>query len=384
MRIAFIGQKGIPTLSGGIERHVEELAIRMARQGHQVFVYARNNYTSKKIKNYKGVQLIHLPSISTKRLDAISHTFLATVHSLFCRYDVIHYHGIGPSSLTFIPKILKWKSAVVATFHCQDYLHQKWSMEARAFLRLGEFIACTVPDATIAVSKALVEYTMKKYKTEPIMIPNGADVYPISETDIIQKWNLKDKKYIFWAGRLVKHKGIHYLIEAFKRLEDTNKLPNNFKLVIAGDGAHTEDYVLYLKAISQGRENIVFTGIQTGDALNQLFSHAYMYVQPSESEGLSVALLEAMQYSLAPLVSDIKENLEAIGNAGYSFENKNVGDLEQKMAYMLNKPEEMAETGARARERSISHFSWNSAVEQTVRLYRDVIQRKLGNKYGSK
>ncbi|NLC31207.1 MAG: glycosyltransferase, partial [Candidatus Moranbacteria bacterium] len=46
MKIALIGQKGIPAKFGGVERHVEELAGEMVKKGHQVFVYARNNYTS--------------------------------------------------------------------------------------------------------------------------------------------------------------------------------------------------------------------------------------------------------------------------------------------------------------------------------------------------
>lgn len=371
MRIAFIGQKGLPAKSGGIEKHVEEVAVRMASQGHEVFAYVRNNYTSKDLAEYKGVKLVHLPSIPTKHLDAISHTFFATIHALFVRYDVIHYHGIGPTILSFIPKFLKPSAKVISTFHCQDYYHQKWGAFARASLRFGEIITCKIPTKTIAVSKALSQLAKTKYGSKTVTIPNGADIRYSKQVDCISQWGLRDKKYILSVGRLIKHKGVHYLIEAFKQLEDTAKIPNNFKLVIVGDGFHTDDYVKYLRTISEGRSNIIFTGAQTGEPLEQLFSHAYLFVQPSESEGMSIALLEAMGYGLMPLVSDIKENKEAVGNEGFTFTSKSVIDLRDRLAFLLNRSDEVKKVGEQARKRIEENYSWDSIVKKTLEVYQE-------------
>lgn len=376
MRIAFIGQKGIPASLGGVERHVEELATGMADLGHEVFVYVCNNYTDKNLKKHKGVNLIHLPSVSTKHLDAISHTFLATVHALFHKYDIIHYQAIGPTSLSWIIKYFKRKTALVATFHCQDYYHQKWGFIARTYLRLGEYVTCKIPDKTITVSKELAEFARKKYGAKTAVIPNGAKVNFDPETGEFAKWGFKEKKYILFVGRLIKHKGVHYLIDAFKQLEDTGKLPNGFKLVIVGEGFHTDDYVKYLKTISEGRSNIIFTGGQTGKTLEQLFSHAYLFVQPSEYEGLSIALLEAMGYGLAPLVSDIKENLEAIKGTGLLFKAKDIYDLKNKLAYLLNRPGEAERLGKMAKERAKNEYSWDSIVQKTIDVYWDVLGSK--------
>jgi len=92
MKIAFIGQKGIPAVSGGVETRVEELATRMAKEGHEVFVYVRNNYTDKDLKKYKGVNLIHLPSITSKNLD-IKYRKISFV-VVFPILPVIAIHGI--------------------------------------------------------------------------------------------------------------------------------------------------------------------------------------------------------------------------------------------------------------------------------------------------
>lgn len=376
MKIALIGQKGIPAMAGGIEKHVEEISLRMAKEGHEVFVYVRNNYTPKDVTVYKGVHLIHLASIPTKHLDAISHTFFASVHALFCRYDIIHYHGIGPSFLSFIPKFLKRGTPVIATFHCQDYYHQKWGAFARFSLQLGEFMTCKIPDKTIAVSKVLAQYAKEKYNSKAEVIPNGADVTYSEQIDAISKWNLKDKKYILSQGRLIKHKGVHYLIEAFKQLEDTSKIPNSFKLVIVGDGFHSDDYVKYLHTISEGRANIIFTGTQTGEAMEQLFSHAYLFVQPSESEGMSLSLLEAMGYGLTPLVSDIKENTDVVEQDGFSFPSKSVIGLRDRLAYLLSRPTEVEAVGILAKKKIQDEFSWDSIVKKTLGLYKSAILEK--------
>jgi glycosyltransferase involved in cell wall biosynthesis len=373
MKIAFIGQKGIPAISGGVEKHVEEIAIRMAEQGHEVFVYVRDNYTDKNLKKYKKVNLIHLPSIPTKHLDAISHTFFSSVHALFCKYDIIHYHAIGPNLMNWIVKVFKPGTALVSTFHCQDYFHQKWGFVARMSLRFGEYMTCKIPDKTICVSKSLSDLAKEKYNSSSVVIPNGAEVAFEKSQEALSEWGLKEKKYILSVGRLIKHKGVHYLIEAFKKLEDTSKLPNNFKLVIVGEGFHTDDYVKYLKTISEGRENIVFTGKQSGKTLAQLFSHATLFVQPSEAEGLSIALLEAMGYGLAPLVSDIKENLEPIGECGFSFKSKNVNDLADKLAYVLNRPNEARSAGMCARGRIETEYGWDSITKRILETYRELL-----------
>lgn len=380
MKIAFIGQKGIPAKSGGIEKHVEELATRMAEKGHEVVVYVRSNYTPKSLKQYKGIRLVHVPNIQTKHLDAITHTFFASVDSLFRGFDVVHYHGIGPSFLSWIPKLLGRKTKVVATFHCQDYYHQKWNAFARFALRMGECMCCRVPDKTIAVSKVLQQYARDAYGTEVAMIPNGADVTNPRSAKLLAQWNLKPKKYVLYAGRLIKHKGIHYLIEAYKQLEDSARVPNAFKLVIVGDGFHTQDYVEYLRTISDGRESILFTGAQTGEMLAQLFANAYAFVLPSETEGLSLALLEAMGYGLGVLVSDIKENVEPLEGNGFVFKNKNVIDLRDQLAYVLNRPDEVMKMGQRAHQHVEQQYSWKSIARDTLALYDGLITHNTSKK----
>jgi len=366
MRIVFIGQKGIPATYGGVEKHVEDLATRLVNDGHEVLAYTRKNYTSDKMTSYKGVQLISLPSIATKHLDAISHTFLACLDVIFRRKaDVVHFHSIGPSLLVWMVKIFKPRTRVVATFHSQCYNHQKWGAFARFFLHLGERMICTIPDKTITVSKSLTDYVADKYGKKTIYIPNGVEIPTPKEADEIKKWGLEKGNYIVTVSRLVRHKGIQYLIEAYKSV-DTKK-----KLVIVGDGAFTDDYVQELKDLADNNPNIIFTGNQSGDVLRELFSNAFLFVQPSESEGLSIALLEAMSYGLPVLVSDILENVEIVDGIGFVFANKNVADLSLKLREILLVDNTvLQESTTKLKDVADKNYNWNNIVKEIETLYK--------------
>ncbi len=375
MKIAFIGQKGIPTQSGGVEKHVEKLSARLVRGGHDVTVYTRPHYTPKTMTSLRGVRLISLPSIPTKHLDAITHTLLATVHALFQDYDIIHYHSIGPSILTVIPRILKPKARVISTFHSRDYFHKKWGFIARNCLKAAEFFTCTVPERTITVSQELTQYAKDFYRCDAVYIPNGAEVEMEASTEALAEWGLRPGRYALSVSRLVAHKGIHFLIKAFMELEDTNKLPNNYKLVIVGAPANTRDYEQYLRTMAAGRKNILFIGELKGSRLASLFTYAGLFVQPSENEGMSMALLEAMAYSLPVIVSDIAPNLEVVnGGFGAVFPVKDVEALKQEMAHFINRPDEAKRLGEMARTRIDAAFSWDAIARQTVSVYRDAME----------
>lgn len=383
MKIAFIGQKGIPALAGGVEKHVEKLATRLAAQGHEVTVYVRSHYTGAALHEFEGVRLVSVPSIPTKHLDAITHSLCATVHALFMPYDVIHFQSIGPSILSIIPRLLKPKARVVATFHSRDYTHKKWGFLARTFLHLAEYITCTVPERTIVSSETLIEYVSETYGREATFIPSGADVAFEPDTTALAQFGLRSKRYILAVHRLVPHKGTHYLIKAFKELEDTNRIPNNFKLVIVGANAHTEEYEAFLKHLIVGRPNILMVGEQAGKVMETLYSHAYLYVQPSEQEGLSLALLEAMGHGLLPVVSDIEPHHEAVANTGAFFPVKDVEGLKKELAYFINRSDEVAALGKAAESRVREYYSWEAVAQKTTDVYEDVIGRNFKEHYAS-
>lgn len=366
MKIAFIGQKGVPTQNGGIERYTENLALSLISRGAEVLVYSRRYY-SRGLKEYKGIRVISLPSIRNKGLEAITNTFLACLDIAFRKVDIINFQAIGPASLIWLAKILKPKTPIIFTFHCQDYYHKKWGAFARAYLKFGEKIGCRYADKVIVTSRVLQEYVKTTYGFTPIYIPYGAytqDPVPVQD---IRRWGLEEKNYISYIGRLVRHKNVHLLIEAFKQIK-TDK-----KLVIVGGSSYTDDYVSELMDLAKDDERIIFTDNQSGHILNELFSNSYVFVQPSEYEGLSVALLEAMGWGLACLVSDIPQMLEGIADAGLSFKEGNVQDLKDKLEFLLANPAETERLGEAAKKRIATEYNWPGVASQMEAVYRETI-----------
>jgi glycosyltransferase involved in cell wall biosynthesis len=369
MRIAFIGQKGIPATIGGVEKNVEKLATNFAERGHEVFVYVRNNYTEKKLISYKKIRLIHIPSISWEKMDTAFYSILATFHALFQRYDIIHYQGIGSASMSFLPKILNRKTKIFVTFYERNYLNEKWGFFGKKYLKLGEWESCNICNKTITPKKTIRSYVLSHYKKNISYIPSGAETKHNPETKALERWELKEKKYILSIVKKGRKKGIEKLIKTFKKLEDTNKIPNGFKLLIILEKFEKDEYLKNLYLLAEARSSIVFTSSQTRSALEQLYSHAYLFVQPSELPLFSMEILEAMGYGVAPMVSDIQENIETVGKCGFTFKTNSREDLEEKLAFLLNKPAEVKKMEKISKERIRKDFSWDSISRKILSMY---------------
>lgn len=365
MNIAIIGQKGIPSRAGGVEIHVEELAKRFVREGNNVTVYCREAYCEKKYEKYNGINIKYIKSINTKHLDAITYTFLATVDAIVNNYEIIHYHALGPALLSFLPRIFRKK--VVCTCHGLDWKREKWGKFAQLALKLGEIASIVFPNKTISVSKSISDYYSNKYKKDVVYIPNGIDEKKkVDPNNIISKYGLEKDEYILFLARLVPEKGAHYLIQAFNEI-DTNK-----KLVIAGGSSHSDDYVKKITEMSKNNSNIIFTGFVSGLILEELYSNAYIYVLPSEIEGLPISLLEAMAYGQCCLVSDIQENLDVIDEYAISFKSQNIEDLKQKLENLINN-KDMVERYKKNSERFIlSKYNWDKICKNTLDVFENI------------
>ncbi|MFA6171744.1 MAG: glycosyltransferase family 4 protein [Patescibacteria group bacterium] len=379
MKIAFIGQKGMPAKGGGVEKHVEELSIRLVKRGHEAIVYTRTNYTERKLGAYKGVKLVSLPNIKTKSLDAITHTFMACLDVIFRKdIDIVHFHSIGPSSLIWLIKIFKPGTPIVATFHSQCYLHKKWGLFARLYLKFGEYSCCKFADKVIAISESLKKRTAEEYNVLSEYIPNAVMMRKKKLPKIIKaKWGLDKDGYILSVSRLVPVKGIHYIIGAY------NELKTNKKLVIAGDGAFNGEYIGELERKSGGNEKIIFTGNLSGRELDELYSNACLFVQASEVEGLSIALLEAMSFDLPVLVSDIRGNLDALGGRGLTFINKNTDDLKEKIKFALANPKVIHKLAKEAKKRVVKHYDWEENIEDVISVYHEAMSLKQKSFFNS-
>jgi len=364
MKIAMVGQKGVPATYGGIERNVEEVGSRLARKGHEVTVYCRLYYT-KRGGTYRGMRLVRLPSVNTKHLDTATHCLLATLDSLFRNYDIVHFHALGPSVFASLPKIAGAKTAVQV--HGLDWQREKWGAVASWILKRCEYPAVHFPDKTIVVSKTLQGYFKEKFSRDTVVIPNGTKVPVSRPASRIRKFGLEEGNYVLFVGRLVPEKGVHYLTEAFSRIK------TDMKLVLAGGSSFSDEYVTKLREYES--DKVLFLDYVYGDVLEELWSNAYVVVQPSTLEGLSISLLEALSYGRCVLVSDIPENLEVVGDCSPSFRSKDVSDLTEKLEALLRDPTLVSEYEKRSRDHVAKKYSWDTIAESTEKLYLEMLGR---------
>lgn len=366
MKIAFIGQKGIPAQTGGVERHVEFLAKGLLVHGHELLVYSRKGYNVVSISDFKGVRVKEVPCIETKNLASITQNFFASLDVLFRKMDIIHYHGVGPSLLLWIPKIFAPNAKIIATLHSFDYENDKWGSFARIMLRLGEKVMFTWADDIIVLTPAMQTYAETKYGRKVHLIPNGTEVDAVEGSETLLPLGIRPKAYIFTASRLIKLKGIQDLITAFGRIDA------ELQLVIAGDGEYEKD----LRNLAQADPRVIFVGKQGGKALRQLYANSLIFVQSSEMEGLSLSLLEAMGSKCVCIVSDIPGNREALGDSGYYYPSKDVAALENKIRLVLSQPDESLQKASAAYDRAVANFDWDSVVESMDKLYSSALRHE--------
>jgi glycosyltransferase involved in cell wall biosynthesis len=360
LRIAMIGVKNIPH-PGGIENVVEELGTRLARMGHEVTVYVRPHYTQNIKSEYRGMHLQYFPSIPTKHFDAITHSLLSTLHAMARRnLDVAHVHSIGLSPFA-LPLRLRGIATVVQS-HGLDWQRDKWGFLVKSYLRASDRGAVALPNVTTVVSRKLKRYYETRFHRTVTYIPNGVDSPVRKAPDEIRRLGLRGDDYILFASRLVPEKGLQYLLDAYKMIRNAGK-----SLVIAGDSNYGDRYAAELKR--QANPDILFLGFVRGQLFEELLSSAYLYVLPSEIEGLSTGLLQAMAYGNCVLVSDIEENLEVIGESGVSFRRADVGDLREKLEFLLQRNDLVCEYRTKAQSHVQRHYSWNYVAQEYERLY---------------
>ncbi len=377
MKIAMIGQKRIPSREGGVEIVVEELATRMAKLGYEVTCYNRKgknvldkNEKVQKIKEYKGVKIKEVLTIDKKGLAAMTSSFFGTIKILFSDANVVHYHAEGPCAMIPLIKFFSRKK-IIATIHGLDWQRAKWGTGfASRYIKFGEKMAAKYADEVIVLSLNVQNYFKEVYNRETKFISNGVSKPNILKANIItQKYNIKKDDYILFLGRIVPEKGIHYLINAF------NNIKTNKKLVISGAASDTESYYMKLKKLANNNENIIFTGFVKGRELEELYSNAYLYVLPSDLEGMPLSLLEAMSYGNCCLTSDIPECSNVIDNYGITFKKGNEKDLQKELANLLDNKKLVDKYKENSRDYILSKYNWNKVVETTIELYNEVTSK---------
>lgn len=373
LRVAMIGTRGVPATFGGIEHHVEEIGARLAARGHQVTVYCRSNYVDRGRREHRGMKLRRLPTVSTKSFDALVHSALATADALGRRYDVIHYHALGPGLVAPAARFGS-RACVVQTIHGLDDQRAKWNATARTALRVAGWMSARVPDATVVVSNDLVRHYAERHGTTVTCIPNGATTEArLPAQEIRDAWGLGGQPYVLFLGRFVPEKCPDLLLRAFRRVE------TDHRLVLAGGSSFTDAYVEELQALARQDTRVLLPGYVYGRRRQELSSNASLFVLPSTLEGLPLTLLDAVAHGVPVVASAIAPHVEVLQEDQPGGRLVPPGDeaaLTKAIQAALGDLEAERRGVAGFRPRVVATYDWGRAAEATEQVYYETIARR--------
>lgn len=369
LRIALMGSRGIPATYSGFETFYEQLAVRLAARGHAVTVYNRRHHFKTHAPEYKGVRIVTLPSIPSKHLDTLTHSFLSMLHALWSGNDVFYLVIVGNSPLVWLAHLLGKK--VILNVDGADFARDKWTGFAKRYLQWTERIAARSADVVIADSTVIERRYRELFGRDTLYIPYGANPQPRGErhydSDVLARFGLTSGDYILFVSRMTPENRAHILVEAHRRSGSRRKL------VLVGDAPYVDDYKREVQAACAASDNCIMTGYLFGDDYRQISSHCSYYVLPAGIDGTRPVLLDQMAFGNCVVVRDTPANMEVIGDAGLSFSDADDVDSLAAVIRRLDADQTEVETmRGRALARVAELYSWDRITDQYEALFRSM------------
>jgi glycosyltransferase involved in cell wall biosynthesis len=364
--IFMFGFRGFPGVQGGIETHVENLAPRLAQLGHAVTACMRSPYVSPGLETeWQKVRRVRLWTVRNTYLETLLHALVCAIVAGLRRPEIVHIHGIGSSHVVPLLRLLGLK--VVVTHHSEDYKREKWGWAARTMLQTGEVLGMRFANRRIAVSPNISELVNARYGKTCAFIPNGVAFPDLpEETDKIREFGLEPGRYILTVGRITPEKRQLDVVRAFSRARLAG-----WKLAIVGGSDHKSKYADLLAMEARLAGDVVMTGIQTGEALRQLYGHAGLFVLASSHEGLPIALLEALSYGVPVLVSDIPPNRQVVEEPTRIFAVGDISELSARLSAVVDVRLDPAQRDI-LRAHSIRPYQWAEIARTTSAIYNEL------------
>src|SRR5947208_1866395 len=363
MKIAILGTRGIPASYSGFETAAEQLASRLSEKGHEVVVYCRPHVVDKRLREYKGARLVHLPTIRNKYLDTFTHTFLSSLHAARRRHpDVALFFIAGNSPMCLITR---WADIpTIINVDGLDSDRSKWPGIAKAYLRFAERNAPRWADTALTDSHAVAEIFEQRYRQRIAVVPYGVEDPGYDGTKTLEGLGLEPRKYLLFVGRLEPENNPHVLVDAFARI--SAERARGMKLVIVGGAPYAGDYIRQVHR--KGDPRVIFPGYVFGRDYWELQRHAYLFCAPTEVGGTHPVILESLAAGNCVLVNDHAPNVETVGDAGLTFSGREgVPSLAAQLERLFDHPEIVEAYRARARERA-KRYSWDAVTDQYEQL----------------
>lgn len=376
-----------PLWGNGSASYLRALTKELTARGHQVAIVCPDKRKIPGITTYvvtppqMGVFSGHpeLPNakkfsdMNGKELGDIFASYLKTSVDAVDDFkpEIIHvFHSVFLPSIGRILKLL-FGIRIIVTTHGSDLLYLAEDRRFTGLIRDANRFAAAITANSDFTKKLYLEMFGESLKRKTKVISGGVDLQQFSSTnetkkfieEINKKYNLKDKKVVLFTGRLIKSKGLLYLVKAAHLIKAT--------ILIVGEGPHRKDIEDEVK--KRNITNVIFAGYIGDKAyLHAFYERADVYVSPTVWEGFGLTILEAMAThtpviasNKGGIVSIIKHNVN-----GILVSPRNPKEIAKTVNMLLENENLSKKIGDKAYNTVTEHFTWQKITDEFENLYK--------------
>ena len=370
LRVAWLGHRS-PQLAGGMATYSIEITRGLRERGHHVTFFTHGLKDDMLPASVDTVALSAHPIV--KPLVLAGRTAKRTLVDRLRGYDFDIVHAsFWFSSLDFdLPKTCRELGIpLIATFHVAfDNRHSVWGGITSATYRLyaPTLAQC---DRVIVFGEGQRELLAELGVPQRALriLPNGVDVerYAPGPSDWMARLGDAERLFVY-MGRVDSEKNVDVLLRAFLAVDP----PAGIRLVVVGHGTERRRLQRQYKD-----PRIVFTGhLEKAEERIAILRAADAFFLPSQVEGLSLSMLEAMACGTATVATDVGDDGDALRGAGIVIDPSHLeAQLQLALRTFIDLPELAGPLGERARARVLEHFSLAANIDHLVAHYREVVR----------
>ena len=368
MKVAIIGSRGYPYVYSGYETFVKELSERLVKRGITVRVYCHRNLFREKPPQVNGIELVYMPTIETKSLSQLIHSFLSMFHACCTGNDVILAVNAANGPWGLIAKIFRKPACI--NVDGMEWLRPKWKGLGAKYFRLAAWLSTKLYNEIITDAEEMRRVYLEEFKADSTVIAYGANIRYPQKPALISPFGLEPGSYYLIVGRLIPDNNADLLVKGFIKSNSSRKL------VVVGDVPYADKYADTIKATAS--EKILFLGyITDSEILAELYHHCFAYLHGHEFGGTNPTMLKAMAYGCAILALDTRFNREMLMDEEYGLLfQKNEAAIAELMQRIEKQPHLTETLRQQVRDALTGRYNW----EQITDAYIAVLKNLAGDK----
>ena len=368
LKISIIGSRGYPYVYSGYETLIKELSERLVEKDCEVTVYCHRSLFKEKPALVNGIKLVYVPTIETKSLSQLIHSFLSMFHAVVSDADVIFAVNAANGPFGLISKIFRKPTAI--NVDGLEWLRPKWKGLGGRYFKIAARLSTILFDQIINDSEEMRKVYLNTFKKESVVIAYGATIKKSEDPSLIQQWLINPKEYYLVVGRMIPDNNADIIVKGFLASNSTKKM------VVVGDVFYKDKYADELKALKDDR--LIFTGyVHDPQVLAALYHHCYVYVHGHEFGGTNPTMIKAMAYGCAILALNTIFNKEMLNNDSYGiYFEKNQAALRKQIDYADQHPKQIKKLSQNSHLGITDKYNWDCITDQYLKVFRQLIKKR--------